>query len=73
MHALILKQAVTFISVMSYTILFSGLVFVLVETPWLNTEKLFMGSLHQLISPTKKVKEAKQPLKEPVTKDTFIT
>ena len=54
MHDLNLKQAVTFISVMSYTIFFSGLVFVLVETPWLNTEKLFMGSLHQLISPTKK-------------------
>ena len=70
MHDLILKQALTFISVMSYAILFSGIVFVLVETPWLNTEKLFMGSLHKLMSPpTTKEKDVKQSMKEPVSKE----
>ena len=51
-----------FLCVMSHTILWSGAVFVLVETPWLATEKLILGSLQQMLS-RKDVKEAMGSLK----------
>ena len=46
-----------FLCIMSHTILWSGAVFVLVETPWLATEKLILGSLQQMLS-RKDIKEA---------------
>ena len=45
---------------MSYSVLISGMIFVMVETPWLNTEKLMMGSLQQFLAPRRKSEERGQ-------------
>ena len=46
---------------MSFAVLFAGAIFVLIEVPWLNTEKLFMGTLQGLFAPAKKKDKAQSP------------
>ena len=52
--------------VMFYTTIASIGVYVFVETPWLNTEKLLMGSLAKLITPSRGGRDSREKVKSDI-------
>ena len=51
---------------MFYTTIASIGVYVFVETPWLNTEKLLMGSLAKLITPSRGGRDSREKVKSDI-------
>lgn len=59
---------------MAFSVMFAGAIFVLVEVPWLNTEKLFMGTLQGCLAPAKKAaKDGTANLDQQLTATTTAT